>query len=101
MSNVFQGAIFAALLQLPPKRTVMATSIPELGVVSTHKDASLSPNNDQHHRKSTCSSSHQHTANADDREVHVYAHPDDVLDEQAAGSGEEVMLQVNLLYNQE
>lgn len=74
----------------------MVTCIPELGIVSTHqKDASLSPNDDQHQQRSACSSSHQHTfmspVKADDRDVHVYTHSKNRLDEHAEESEEEVM----------
>lgn len=78
----------------------MVTSIPELGVVSKHqRDGSLSPNDDQHQQRSTCSSSHQHTLMTpvitDEREVHVYAHPEEGSDE-LTGS-EEVMLHIDLV----
>lgn len=78
----------------------MVTSIPELGVVSKHqRDGSLSPD-DQHQQRSTCSSSHQHTLMApvitDEREVHVYVHPEDGSDELAEES-EEVMLHIALV----
>lgn len=80
----------------------MVTSIPELGVVSTHqKDASLSPNDDQHQQRSACSSSHQHTfmlpVNADDKDVHVDTHPKNSLDEHAEESEEEVMFHIDLV----
>lgn len=79
----------------------MVTSIPELGVVSKHqRDGSLSPNDDQHQQRSTCSSSHQHTLMApvitDEREVHVYAHPEEGSDELTEES-EEVILHIDLV----
>lgn len=79
----------------------MVTSIPELGVVSTHqRDAPLGPNDDQHQRRSACSSSHQHTfmfpANADDRDVHVYSLPMNSLDG-LGESEEEVMFHIGLI----
>lgn len=80
----------------------MVTSIPGLGVVSTQqKDASLSPNDDQHQQRSACSSSHQRTfmspVKADDRDVHVYTHPKNSLGEHAEESEEEVMFHIDLV----
>lgn len=88
--------LYVQLPKKPTKQTIMVTSIPELGVVSTHqKDASLSPNDGQRQQRSACSSSHQHTfmstVNAVDRDVHVYTHPKDSLDEHAEEIEEEVM----------
>lgn len=77
------------------------TSIPELGIVSKHqRDGSLSPNDDQHQQRSTCSSSYQHTLMApvitDEREVHVYAHPEEGSDE-LEEEREEVMVLIDLV----
>ncbi|XP_029702490.1 WD repeat-containing protein 90 isoform X2 [Takifugu rubripes] len=78
--------------QFHRNQAVMVTSIPELGVVSKHqRDGSLSPNDDQHQQRSTCSSSHQDTLMAPiitGREVHVYAHPEEGSDELAEESEE-------------
>lgn len=87
--------------QFQRNQTVMVTNIPQLGVVSNHqRDGSISPNDDQHQQRSACSSSHQHTLmtpiNTDEREVHVYAHPQEHSDDQAQESEEEVMLQIHL-----
>lgn len=80
----------------------MVTSIPELGVVSTHqKDASLIPNDDQHQHRSARISSHQHTfespVNTDDRDVHVYTHLSTSLVDHAEESEEEVMFHIDLI----
>ncbi|XP_070846624.1 WD repeat-containing protein 90 [Chaetodon trifascialis] len=65
----------------PRNRTPLVTSIPELGVVSTHhKDDWLCHNDGQHLRESACSASHRLTfrppCNADDRGVHVNMQPE-------------------------
>lgn len=103
ISNISQAKLtaYCQYSQLHRNQTVMATSIPELGVVSNHRrDGSLSPNDEQRQQTSTCPSSHQHTlmapVNSDEREVHVYAHPEEGPDELAEES-EEVMLQIDLV----
>ncbi|XP_051274453.1 WD repeat-containing protein 90 [Dicentrarchus labrax] len=75
-------------------QTPLVTSIPELGVVTTHqKDHWLSHKDDQHRQESACSSSHQLTFrppyDADDREVHVYVHPEDGFSKHGEESEEE------------
>nr|CBN81308.1 WD repeat-containing protein 90 [Dicentrarchus labrax] len=78
-------------------QTPLVTSIPELGVVTTHqKDHWLSHKDDQHRQESACSSSHQLTFrppyDADDREVHVYVHPEDGFSKHGEESEEEKLL---------
>ncbi|CAG04359.1 unnamed protein product, partial [Tetraodon nigroviridis] len=96
ITGAFSEANITALslyLQLPKKQTVVVTSIPELGVVSAHqKDASLGPVDDQHQQRSARSSSYQHTpVTAEDRDAHVYAHPNASPDEHAEESEEELL----------
>nr|XP_046233487.1 WD repeat-containing protein 90 isoform X2 [Scatophagus argus] len=68
-------------------QTHVVTSIPELGVVSTHQK------DDQHQQESACSSSHQLTfrpnREADDSGVHVYVHPEDGFSKPGEQSEEE------------
>lgn len=85
------------LPQFPRNQSPVVTSIPELGVVSTHqRDDWFCHNDDQHQQESTCSSSHQFTSkpprDAVDGGVHVFVHPEDDLGKHWEESEEEVKL---------
>ncbi|XP_020493168.2 WD repeat-containing protein 90 [Labrus bergylta] len=79
---------------LPSNQAPMVTKIPELGVVSTHKENEwLYHNGDENQLESTCSDSHHLTScpscEAGDEGVHVYVHAEDVCSAHREESEEE------------
>lgn len=76
------------------------TSIPELGVVSTHqKDDWFSLNDEQHEQNSSPHSLLKHTikplCDAEDHGVHMYVHSEDGFSKHGEESEEEVMFCVD------
>ena len=81
--------------QVPKNQTPIVSSIPELGVVSTHRNDWLC-HNDPQLQESTFSSSQElasrASCGADDGGVHVYVHPEDGLSTHAEKIEKEVIL---------